>query len=122
MQDRRRELLKALSLGGGAVAVTRLPATWSSPVVDAVTLPAHAVTSGPVLSGSTVVQNADAGGPGRSPAFFLVDDAVAGGGGVSVEVTLFAFCQTIGNDQVRVQLLESEFREGNVDSGGGSRF
>ncbi len=46
MQDKRRELLKALTLGGGAVAATQLPSTWSKPVVDSVMIPAHAQTTG----------------------------------------------------------------------------
>ncbi len=45
MQDKRRELLKALTLGGGAVAATQLPTSWTKPVVDSVTLPVHAQTT-----------------------------------------------------------------------------
>ncbi len=45
MYSKRRELLKALTLGGGAVAATQLPTTWTKPVVDSVTLPVHAQTT-----------------------------------------------------------------------------
>ncbi len=50
MQDKRRELLKALTLGGGAVTLTRVPGYWSKPVVDAVVLPAHAQTTAPAFT------------------------------------------------------------------------
>lgn len=46
MENDRRRLLKALTLGGGAVTITKLPATWSKPVLESVMLPAHAQTSG----------------------------------------------------------------------------
>lgn len=47
MQDKRRDLLKALTLGSGAVAATQLPSNWSKPVVESVVLPGHAQTTGP---------------------------------------------------------------------------
>jgi len=46
MKNNRRKLLKALTLGGGAVTITKLPTTWSKPVLESVMLPAHAQTSG----------------------------------------------------------------------------
>lgn len=51
MKQNRRDLLKALTLGGGAVTVTKLPAQWTTPVVDSVVLPAHAQTTGPTTPG-----------------------------------------------------------------------
>ncbi len=45
MQTKRRDLLKALTIGGGAVATTQVPSTWSKPVVESVILPAHAQTT-----------------------------------------------------------------------------
>ena len=45
MSHSRRNLLRALSVGG-VVGATQLPASWSKPVVDAVVLPAHAQTTG----------------------------------------------------------------------------
>lgn len=44
-EERRRKLLKLLTLSGGVATVTKLPATWSKPVVDSVILPAHAQTT-----------------------------------------------------------------------------
>jgi hypothetical protein len=41
----RRELLKALAAGGGAIAVGILPDRWIEPVVEAGALPAHAQVS-----------------------------------------------------------------------------
>jgi hypothetical protein len=49
----RRELLKAIAAGTGALAVrVLLPAAWTTPVITALALPAHAAMSGP----STAVQ------------------------------------------------------------------
>ncbi|MGA8258776.1 MAG: hypothetical protein WB783_01030 [Arenicellales bacterium] len=45
MKSHRRRLLKALTLGGGAVTVSKLPASWSKPVTESVMLPVHAQTS-----------------------------------------------------------------------------
>jgi hypothetical protein len=45
MSHSRRNLLRALSVGG-VVGATQLPTSWSKPVVDAVVLPAHAQTTG----------------------------------------------------------------------------
>jgi hypothetical protein len=43
----RRQLLKAIALGGGAVvAVKILPESWTTPVIDTVMLPVHAQASG----------------------------------------------------------------------------
>jgi len=43
----RRHLLKAVTVGGGAVVVgTSLPAAWTKPVIESVVLPAHAQASG----------------------------------------------------------------------------
>jgi hypothetical protein len=45
----RRQLLKALAAGGGAVAgAALLPGQWAKPVVEVGVLPAHAQTSGPL--------------------------------------------------------------------------
>lgn len=46
-ESSRRRLLKALTLSGGAVTVSKLPGAWSKPVVDSVVLPAHAQTTAP---------------------------------------------------------------------------
>jgi len=45
MQNKRRNILKALTLGGGAVSLKALPEQWAKPVVDSVLLPVHAGTS-----------------------------------------------------------------------------
>jgi len=47
MKDDRRRLIKSMAIGGGAVAVTRMPTEWSRPVVETVVLPAHAQTTTP---------------------------------------------------------------------------
>ncbi len=114
MKERRRELLRALTLGGGAVAVTQLPSNWSRPVVDRVLLPAHAVTSGPVLSGT--LQLSDSGNSQGGPLQLLVAEAVAGPSPPTVQISHFAFCQAIGDDMVRVQYLRSIF-ESEGDTG-----
>ena len=42
--DTRRKLLKS-TLAGGALAGVTLPTRWSQPIIDSMTLPAHAMTS-----------------------------------------------------------------------------
>lgn len=44
--SKRRDLLKAFALGGGALTIGQTGSTWVSPVVESVMLPAHAQTSG----------------------------------------------------------------------------
>ena len=44
--DKRRQLLKSIAAGSGAVVVGKsLPEAWSKPVIDTVMLPAHAATT-----------------------------------------------------------------------------
>jgi hypothetical protein len=44
----RRRLLKALAVGGGAIAAAEaLPEKWTKPVIDQVEVPLHAQASGP---------------------------------------------------------------------------
>ncbi len=44
--DKRRKLLKSIAAGGSAVVVGKnLPESWHKPVIDTVTLPAHAATT-----------------------------------------------------------------------------
>ena len=65
MKNDRRALLKALTLGTGAVGAAKLPTVWTKPVVDSVTLPAHAQTTEAVLSGSVGVDLEFIAGTGR---------------------------------------------------------
>ena len=47
LTEGRRQLLKAVTVGGGAVVVgASLPAAWTKPVIESVVLPAHAQASG----------------------------------------------------------------------------
>jgi hypothetical protein len=87
----RRRLLKSALLGGGALGVAQflVPARWTRPVVEAVTLPAHAATSpllGPGPWATTVLfGQAPEAAPERNlvgrVADFLVAPAAAGDGG-----------------------------------------
>ena len=45
MENSRRKLLKALTLGGSAATVAKLPTVWSRPVLETVALPTHAQTT-----------------------------------------------------------------------------
>lgn len=45
MKENRRRLIKSLTLGGGAVTLSKLQPTWTRPVVESVVLPAHAQTT-----------------------------------------------------------------------------
>jgi hypothetical protein len=54
LRTNRRNLIKALTIGGGAVTAAKFPTVWTAPVIESVTLPAHAQTTGvTTLSGST---------------------------------------------------------------------
>ena len=52
MKRSKRDLLKAMTIGTGAVGVAKLPSTWTKPVVESVTLPAHAQTTAIPLGGA----------------------------------------------------------------------
>ena len=61
----RRRLLKALTAGGGALAVsTMLPSSWVRPIARIGVLPAHAQTTGPDSSGSLLIDRGRAGSGG----------------------------------------------------------
>jgi hypothetical protein len=46
----RRQILKSIVAGGGTLAAGQaLPETWTAPIVEAVSLPAHAATTGPTI-------------------------------------------------------------------------
>lgn len=79
----RRRLLKAIAGGGGALAAgASLPDKWKKPVIDTITLPAHAQTTPPadeerpdttpVLSCSVRIDE-DTGGPGGGSQTFTSD-------------------------------------------------
>ncbi len=121
----RRKLIAALSVGG-VVTASKIPATWSKPVIDAVALPAHAQTTGAVLSGSEgfVLNAAPAGGGGsvasapsvaRRLLEALVQESVAADGGPPIDgesVELFGYCQSLGSGTFLVQAM---IRVGNPD-------
>jgi len=50
MKSSRRKLLKALTLGGSAATVMKLPSTWSRPVLETVALPVHAQATNCVIT------------------------------------------------------------------------
>jgi len=54
LKTNRRSLIKALTIGGGAVTAAKLPSVWTAPVVEAVTLPAHAQTTEQPTSARTL--------------------------------------------------------------------
>jgi len=54
LKTNRRSLIKALTIGGGAVTVAKLPSAWTTPVVEAATLPAHAQTTEQPTSARTL--------------------------------------------------------------------
>ncbi len=98
MQDKRRDLLKALTLGGGAVAATRLPANWSKPVVDSVMLPLHAQTTGVTVT---------VGGGGGLDANPVVFDSLLG--------AFVPDAHAIGNDYPGCAGFQWRFVDGVLD-------
>lgn len=134
----RRNLLKALTVGGGAVTVTRLPATWSKPAVETVMLPAHAqTTSGAALSGSRSIDIevitglldrgfegfAGVGQRGSSPLDSLFPPAHAGVPEIDASAKLFSYVEALGAGLFLVQVLlrvrVEDFRNrlGTLESG-----
>ncbi len=123
--DQRRKLLKALTLGGGAAGVASLPGTWTRPVVDSVSLPAHAVTTGPGLFGSISapgnVMVPDPVQDGFVDAALLSQLIGAAQAGEPTQVggSIEAFTQSVGDDNMRLEVLltleNPEFR--GADSG-----
>ena len=76
--EKRRKLLKSIAAGSGAVIAGKsLPGSWSRPVVDAVTLPAHAQTSGGNFTGAL---NLGSLGLGDTMLAGLISRAHAGNG------------------------------------------
>ena len=67
--DTRRHLLRTITLGGGAIAATRIPTTWKAPIVEAVILPVHAqaTDSTSLLSASQTTQSPTTGSTTQSP-------------------------------------------------------
>jgi hypothetical protein len=52
LRKSRRRLIQVLATGGAVVTANSVPKQWARPVVDAVTLPAHAQTSGEITLGN----------------------------------------------------------------------
>ncbi len=113
----RRKLIAALSVGG-VVTASKIPATWSRPVIDAVALPAHAQTTGAVLSGggSFVANEVTPGGEqvasaaavARRVLDMLVEQSLAADDGppiVGVSTEIFGYCQSLGSGSYLVQVL-----------------
>ncbi len=114
----RRKLIAALSVGG-VVTASKIPATWSRPVIDGVALPAHAQTTGAVLSGSEAIAGNQLPSDGGSlvdatsavarrilEAF--VEESVAQDEGPPIlgeYVELFAYCQSMGSSEFLVQAM-----------------
>ncbi len=113
----RRKLIAALSVGG-VVTASKIPATWSRPVIDAVALPAHAQTTGAVLSGggSFVANDGSPGGEQVASAVAvarrvletLVEQSLAADDGppiVGVSTEILGYCQSLGSGTYLVQVL-----------------
>lgn len=118
----RRKLLKSALLGGGAAGAYFLaPEQWTRPVIESVTLPAHAQTSvvtlgeGPWASGEPLQD----GSLPRDRTFaqrlsdFLVQPAAAGVEEGQSCSTLFAICirQTGSGNEIEVRIGFSEGTE-----------
>ncbi|KAA3630797.1 MAG: tail fiber domain-containing protein [Proteobacteria bacterium] len=116
MKNSRRDLLKAMTLGTGAVGAAKLPSTWTKPVVESVTIPAHAQTTSVPLGGARNfnvdiafragtrldgIANRDPSG--NSIVSIFVSNAHAQVGPVSGR--LKAYVESLGNGKFLVQVL-----------------
>ena len=96
LQKARRELLKGIAAGSGAlIAGKSLPETWSRPVVDSVMLPAHAQTSGAFTATTRGLTMLEGDSLLASAGKVLVQDAQAGETFSSLDVS---YCATLNND------------------------
>src|SRR5690606_9791622 len=124
MKNDRRALLKALTLGTGAVGAAKLPTVWTKPVVDSVALPAHAQTTASVLSGRASLDLAFGGaGQGLFHQYAgsdgqggllrrLILDAHAGEPGPVESASLEAYVEPRGPGEYYVEVLaQFEFAE-----------
>lgn len=127
----RRKILRSLVFTGGVGAGSSLiPATWTRPVVEAVTLPAHAQTTGPGFNGTGPVEfidgrNEDGGSFEdfvQSVRQAVVNDAHAGG--AQALIIPIGFCVNIvvvnlndPNSPTTVTVLSNFF---NTDIGTGT--
>lgn len=102
VEGARRKILRSLVLTGGVGAGSALiPTSWTRPVVEAVTLPAHAQTTGPQFVGSgpaTDLTDLDDGSSFESfvesVREMVLDDAHAGEDKIKLPIP-FGFCITI---------------------------
>jgi len=66
--ERRRKLLKGLAAGGGAITTSKLlPESWGKPILDAITLPAHAQATGLRVLTASALANTTAVSCATSP-------------------------------------------------------
>ena len=105
MRSNRRKLLKAITLGGSAVTAWKIPADWSRPVVESVTLPAHAQTTGEdnvpniVTTGTIDTTDPTLGFHDRSILDTLAQPAYAGPPQPSTDSFDFSICIRVNRQQ-----------------------
>ncbi|HEY3382788.1 MAG TPA: twin-arginine translocation signal domain-containing protein [Vicinamibacterales bacterium] len=68
----RRNLLRALTIAGGAAATRALPERWTRPVVDSVEIPVHAQSSGTFTLAFTTPTASTVISPGATQQPFVV--------------------------------------------------
>jgi len=95
MKQNRRKLIKALTVCGSSAAITKLPGSWSKPVLESVVLPAHAQSTSQTtcsVAGITVAIFLDIGTGSGGGGYDLFDSSqcyysAGGPGGIDNEWT-----------------------------------
>jgi len=108
---KRRQLIKTLTGAGSAVVIARaLPERWTTPVVDSVVLPVHALTSQPIANGDYSVTGITGSLVAEASPFLdrLVPSAYAGGINPTMPIVI---CMTVSNGLVT--FLQVEFEQDN---------
>ncbi len=76
--SKRRKLIKTIAAGGGAVAVGKtIPKEWTSPIVESITLPAHAQRTEETVGGQGSAGGFLTSAPGGSIMDYFIDTAHA---------------------------------------------
>lgn len=106
MSNSRRNLLKSIAAGSGAVIAGKsLPEKWSRPVVDSVLLPAHALTSNQVYSSNLAAIGMNELHPGGDTLLARFADGLVPQADAGVILTTVIACATTAGSMLEFEIL-----------------